>query len=589
MYRWPDLLQFLRHRTASLAIVFGLCVCGVYIIDTQVRPPPAFVVEMRSEVTARAQLFYDIGKGMNEADSVGLLVTASNAYSPARFPLPTATIKALRFHPLNGPGTFSVRRAYIADSSGSAIREFALNDVMALHQIATRADTGSEVRFSTVPSANDPMLQIALRDPLNPSGSTLKQAARMSVQLVACLLITALASALYFVTRPRLAWVGRLLDRVALSISDPEYLLFDRLAIGCYLGIAAFFVLSVSAGFHGSAMSLYSIDGSVQPIIGTGKPIRADEWALHTPAILHQVYRATPFEAKVSALGPDYTSLIANVPARHFTTILRPQFWSFFFLPPSYAYAFYWQFKAVLLLTGVFSLLLLLTHSSRIAAFGALWYFFSPHTQWWYSWPSLLPEMIGLFCVVMCATFYMAVGRRPALLIVAALACVAAAVNFALCGYVPHQIPLVWLGVCLCVWWIVSKWKSIFRRDQALARVAALGGAWLVVGVVMFAFYRDAEGALTVLANTVYPGRRSMRAGGYPMSLLFSNFFAFWEDDRHFPLPEFCSNICACAGFFWLAPVTLFGMHRAGSGGGRSGGDGLTGFWPCLRRSCSSG
>jgi hypothetical protein len=246
--------------------------------------------------------------------------------------------------------------------------------------------------------------------------------------------------------------------------------------------------------------------------------------------------------------------------------IFRPQFWGFFFLPPSYAFAYYWQFKALLLLTGVFSLLLLLTHSSGIAAFGALWYFFSPFTQWWYSWASLLPEMIGLFCIVMCATFYMSVGRRPGLLILAALACVMAAVNFALCGYVPQQIPLVWLGVCLCVWWIATRWKAIVAPDLARARLAAVGGAWLVVGLVLLAFYRDAEAALTVLANTVYPGRRSMRGGGYPISLLVSNFFAFWEDERHFPLREYCANICACAGFFWLAPVTVFGWRRAGAG-----------------------
>ncbi len=104
-------------------------------------------------------------------------------------------------------------------------------------------------------------------------------------------------------------------------------------------------------------------------------------------------------------------------------------------------FAFYWQSKAALLLAGVFSLLLLLTRSSRIAAFGTLWYVSSAYIQWTYSWASLLPEMIGLFCLVMCSMFYMTVGRRTPLLIAAAVVCAVGAVNFALCAYIPHQIP----------------------------------------------------------------------------------------------------------------------------------------------------
>ena len=115
---------------------------------------------------------------------------------------------------------------------------------------------------------------------------------------------------------------------------------------------------------------------------------------------------------ETSALGRDYASLIGNIPVRHFTTIFRPQFWGFFLLPPAYGFSFYWQFKAMLLASGVFSLLFLLSRSSRIALFGTLWYFWSANTQWTYSWPSLLPEMIGAFCLTICSVFYISTGRR---------------------------------------------------------------------------------------------------------------------------------------------------------------------------------
>ena len=396
-------------------------------------------------------------------------------------------------------------------------------------------------------------------------------------RLIVALLITAAVGVAGFATRSRWAPIGRLLDRLALSFSDPHFLVFDRLAIGFYLAILTLFVLQVSAGIHGSGISSYrsraSADPSLEPIAGTAKPVRGDEWSYHTPAILYQIYRPAPFSAETSALGRDHASLISNIPVRHFTTIFRPQFWGFFVLPPAYGFSFYWQFKAMLLTTGVFSLLLLLTRSSRIALFGTLWYVWSAYTQWTYSWPSLLPEMIGLFCVTICSLFYMSTGRRRALLLAAALLCVACAINFALCAYVPHQIPLVWLGIFLSIWWIWARRSTIWSPEYAGERVLALAFVVLTVGFVMRGFYLDAERALEGIANTVYPGRRSLPGGTYQLAMLGSHFFPFWMEDGR--IPRFFANICESAGFIWLAPITLFFMNRTKRGES----DKLSAYW----------
>ena len=189
----------------------------------------------------------------------------------------------------------------------------------------------------------------------------------------------------------------------------------------------------------------------------------------------------------------------------------------------------------MLLSTGVFSLLFLLTRSSPIAAFGTLWYILSPFMQWTYSWPSLLPEMIGLFCLVMCSGL-LHVGRKTAGAPAGRGGRVRlrSMVNFALCAYIPHQIPLVWLGVFLCIWWMSARWKASSLATARCCEARTSAARWLVVGLVMFGFYRDAEPALTTMANTVYP-RTSGRspAGAYQLShALFSHFFSLWADDR---------------------------------------------------------
>ncbi|MGH9627438.1 MAG: DUF7657 domain-containing protein, partial [Bryobacteraceae bacterium] len=432
---------------------------------------------------------------------------------------------------------------------------------------------------STAPAADDPMLSVAPGSPIRSSTPLASEFRVLSLRLAICALLTGLTGLGLFLARRHLKpWLhsfGVFLDRTALAISDPAFIVFDRFAIGFYLSILLLFLTLTVAGIHGSSISQYQsswyIDfagnhipaaPSAEPILGIPQPIRSDEWAFHTPAILNQVYRNDAFEAQVSTVGPDNAALVANIPVKHFTTIFRPQFWGFFLLPVSYAFALYWQFKAFLLLTGVFSLLLLLTNSSRIAAFGALWYGFSPFTQWTYSWGSLLPEMVGLLCIVLCTVFYMSVGRRPALLIPAAVICVSGAVNFALCAYLPHQIPLVWLGIFLCIWWVAVKWKAIFTPDHALARVGTLCGAWLAVGIVMLLFYWDAKPALTAIANTIYPGQRTVLGGTYPLLALFAHFFLFWEDGTGIPLPHVFANISECSGFLWLAPVTVFSLRR---------------------------
>ena len=184
------------------------------MVDIPVRPP-GFIVEMRSDTNTVAQLFYDIGSGMNEADSVRLPVPASSAYRTLRFPLPNARIRALRFDPISGSGTFSVRHASVEDSFGFHRRKFASSDLTALHQIGSRTETESDITFATTPGAADPMLQVAVRRPIDFSPSNWHRVARVAIQLVACLFITGLTGSIYIVVRSRAAPIGAVLDRWA--------------------------------------------------------------------------------------------------------------------------------------------------------------------------------------------------------------------------------------------------------------------------------------------------------------------------------------------------------------------------------------
>ena len=354
--------------------------------------------------------------------------------------------------------------------------------------------------------------------------------------------------------------------RLAARCSRPYFLRLDAGALWFYAACLAAFVFLSAFGFHGSSIEIfgegyhYSESGD-HTIIGHFRGTRVDEWNFHTPAILNQLFRDDPLAVTGAADGPGKAALMTNVPCRHFTQLFRPQFWAFHLLPVETAFAVYWQAKALLLLTGVFTLLLLLTGgASGLSAFGSLWFYFSAYTQWTYSWPSLLPEMIGLFAWVMCLSFYLLVGRTPWRLALAALACASGMINFALCSYPPQQIPLITVGVFLTIWWLWTRAGRIFTSEGVLVRLLALCGCLGLVATVLILFFVDARPVILAAADTVYPGRRITSGGGVTMDAYAGHFLDFWKTEDQFP--PALGNPSEGTGYLWLAPLTLLGLGR---------------------------
>src|SRR6185503_16380589 len=125
---------------------------------------------------------------------------------------------------------------------------------------------------------------------------------------------------------------------------------------------------------------------------------------------------------------------------------------------------------------------------------------------------------------------YLTVGRNRVCLVVAAIACAVCAINFALCAYPPHQVPLAIFGAALLVGWICHHWNSIWRGSFLASRLLTLAGCWIVlVGGILVWFYFDARETITAAANTIYPGQRSMSGGGISPARFFSHFLDFWK------------------------------------------------------------
>ena len=216
--------------------------------------------------------------------------------------------------------------------------------------------------------------------------------------------------------------------------------------LAIYLLIVTLF--SVNGSSVGVWNDVFHQKADSQILLGKPKPIRMDEWSLHTPAILSQCNSPKPFPVENYSLGAYKTPLIMNLPVAHFSTFLRPQYWLFFLVGTEKAYAFYWGMKLALLVGGVFLLLMILLENNFfLSVFGALWVYFSSYMQWWYSSPAMLPELVGYFALLTSAFIIGLTSKRKTLIIAASLVFLVSFFNFVVSLYPPYQVPLAYLSL----------------------------------------------------------------------------------------------------------------------------------------------
>ncbi|HSH37767.1 MAG TPA: hypothetical protein VK993_03190, partial [Chthoniobacterales bacterium] len=165
------------------------------------------------------------------------------------------------------------------------------------------------------------------------------------------------------------------------------------------------FAACVALKLNGSSIGRWQVAlrelGPIRGLIaGTPKDIRSDEWVVWTPSILSQARQTPPFPIENPSLGAGRAPLIMSVPVAYYTTLFRPQLWGFFLFDLERGYAWFWNAKIFgLLLATAWMLRRIGIQSRTIAAFGSAAFFFSSFTQWWFSSPAMLPEMVATWAM----------------------------------------------------------------------------------------------------------------------------------------------------------------------------------------------
>ncbi len=340
---------------------------------------------------------------------------------------------------------------------------------------------------------------------------------------------------------------------------------------GILIILAVLFVSLVAFRINGSSSSfwyydLHELNEARGLILGSPKPTRSDEWMVWTPAILAQLNHRPAMPVENLSLGAGLSPLLMSLPARHYSMLFRPQLWGFFFLDTEHGFSWYWNVKLLGLLGALFLLLSILTGGRLdLALLGSVVVTYSSFVQWWFSSPSMLPEMLTSWSLILVCgwALFQPIAWWRRLLI--SLVLVSCAVNFLLCCYPPFEIPLLYLGLALFI-------AFLWQKRGSVGRAGWIWNAGCAVAVValLYPFYRECKPSLTILAHTSYPGARRHFGGEMHWTQFFGGLMNFFDGEQQHP--DTFANTSEGSNFlpFWIlaVPVTLVAWWRTAGDSG---------------------
>jgi hypothetical protein len=271
-------------------------------------------------------------------------------------------------------------------------------------------------------------------------------------------------------------------------------------------------------GVSGSSVGVYDhlLGEKSDELAGTSRTIRSDEWAVNTPFVISQSINNFPLINHDIGDGQDM-SLVIDVPYKDWSVLFHPQNIVFFLLPLDNAFAFKWWSLAWLLMISVYLLVLLLLPRRYLAAsLLAVFMCLSPFIQWWYQSITVLPVAYGVLAVVIATYLLRATPTLRKVFLGTLLSYIIACFIFIMYPAFQISVALVALGIFMGIYLSERKLTDIWKKKLILRLIIPV-----VAGIIPIAiFYVLHNNNIQLIQDTVYPGARSINAGGANLSTL---------------------------------------------------------------------
>jgi len=544
-------MNFFRETARNRLVLLTAATAFLFVALWWWLPAPfTLTLPIRTSRAVELKLYYAGGdSGFREDRCSVRFADCRGAFKAIRLPIAGTNLRALRLHV--SPGAVVDFGQVILAPLGKSQIAIRPSEISVVNNSCKMEQQGSITRFQT--AADSDGFDIDLQSSQLPM-SNVRRLEPAAVILLCCLLAG-------------LVWMVAQRNRaipVPKSSEVCNYRLNAKTTHCIVIGLTLVFVLATLFKLNGSSTPIWRFyaDGRLPDdglVLGSAKDIRSDEWMVQTPWILSQTATEPRFSTTNPNVGDQATALLVNLPIRHWTTIFRPQFWSFFVLDIEHAFAWYWNLKWYVVIVGGFLFFRSIARANALATFaGTILVFFAPYVQWWYSTGAALPEMLGMTFIGLWALRCVLRAKSVFAIIGAAIAILVSIENFIFCCYPRFQIPLLYFAGLVAVWLFVT---SPPRRRYRVLRCVCLLSVLALVTWCGFLWFGEVAATLRMTSQLEYPGKVFSIGGDFSWVRFLVPFLQFGMAEFHYPVG--LVNACNAAGFILFVPFIVMLLVRS--------------------------
>lgn len=350
--------------------------------------------------------------------------------------------------------------------------------------------------------------------------------------------------------------------------SIPHAHIYPMVLVLIFIGLVSFKINGSSIGVYYNYLYGYTSEDP-NLIAGKPQPIRSDEWLVNTQLTIAQEKNGYQYINNNINDGRDM-SLVVDTPYIEWSALFKPQNFSFFFLPFEYAFAFKWWFLILSLLISVYYFALKMMKKINLAILMSVVASFSPFVFWWYQTSTIMSLTYGFLILLVSMNI---INRKPLKLfkknipplvdkVVKTIILTYLLSSFALILYPPFQIPIAVVVAFFLVGYLFNTLRDKPKKDLR-AIILPFLTAILLTAAVCGLFLGTRGEAIQAITNTVYPGARIVKSGGYDANRLLTSYLQIQlQDERSGPKyiknQSESSNFILLPTFFIIPAIILF-------------------------------
>lgn len=282
------------------------------------------------------------------------------------------------------------------------------------------------------------------------------------------------------------------------------------------------FIVCVSLKINGSSIGVYdTIYGKEDPnviteIFGRARFIRGDEFNVQVPYFFSQSYNDFSLISHYMSLSGQNMIIGYNSPVIGLTLLGKPDMWGYILFGNEIGLSWYWCSRIILFLLVGYEMFYILTKNKYLSVFASICLVFSPALQWWFA-----PHMYQVFfwaCTLFVVGYYFFIGKKKWQKVLFTILSICSLIGFVISIFPSLQIPTGLIMLTLLICSLVRDKNNFSWKKKDFIRV---GIVVIGTGIVLGQFLIQSKDAITLLNNTVYPGKRVSVGGDH----LFANLF----------------------------------------------------------------